>query len=120
MSRTLFSLAGFQVIISGRFWVIAEATGLFPTEGWKVRLFALTIASTFATTYFLGMKSDVIRQKFHELHSAGLTHAEITKRIGISPRTASNWARQMGLPRRRGGPRRRKRWLPKKKKQEIR
>ncbi len=25
MSRTLFSLAGFQVIISGRFWVIAEA-----------------------------------------------------------------------------------------------
>jgi hypothetical protein len=24
MSRTLFSLAGFQVIISGRFWVIAE------------------------------------------------------------------------------------------------
>jgi hypothetical protein len=27
MSRTLFSLAGFQVIISGRFWVIAEAEG---------------------------------------------------------------------------------------------
>jgi translation initiation factor IF-2 len=26
MSRTLFSLAGFQVIISGRFWVIAELT----------------------------------------------------------------------------------------------
>jgi alkanesulfonate monooxygenase SsuD/methylene tetrahydromethanopterin reductase-like flavin-dependent oxidoreductase (luciferase family) len=26
MSRTLFSLAGFQVIISGRFWVIAEET----------------------------------------------------------------------------------------------
>jgi hypothetical protein len=25
MSRTLLSLAGFQVIISGRFWVIAEA-----------------------------------------------------------------------------------------------
>ncbi len=24
MSRTLLSLAGFQVIISGRFWVIAE------------------------------------------------------------------------------------------------
>ena len=24
MSRTLFSLAGFQVIITGRFWVIAE------------------------------------------------------------------------------------------------
>ena len=27
MSRTLFSLAGFQVIISGRFWVIAEGHG---------------------------------------------------------------------------------------------
>jgi hypothetical protein len=26
MSRTLFSLAGFQVIISGRFWVIAEGS----------------------------------------------------------------------------------------------
>ena len=25
MSRTLFSLAGFQVILIGRFWVIAEA-----------------------------------------------------------------------------------------------
>jgi hypothetical protein len=25
MSRALLSLAGFQVIISGRFWVIAEA-----------------------------------------------------------------------------------------------
>ena len=29
MSQTLFSLAGFQVIISGRFWVIAEAYRLF-------------------------------------------------------------------------------------------
>ena len=28
MSRTLLSLAGFQVIISGRFWVIAEAASL--------------------------------------------------------------------------------------------
>ena len=27
MSRTLLSLAGFQVIISGRFWVIAEEGG---------------------------------------------------------------------------------------------
>ncbi len=26
MSRTLLSLAGFQVIISGRFWVIAEVS----------------------------------------------------------------------------------------------
>src|SRR5271163_4278404 len=29
MSRTLLSLAGFQVILSGRFWVIAEATSSF-------------------------------------------------------------------------------------------
>jgi hypothetical protein len=32
MSRTLFSLAGFQVIISGRFWVIAEDTLPLLTE----------------------------------------------------------------------------------------
>jgi hypothetical protein len=31
MSRTLLSLAGFQVIISGRFWVIAEVSTLFST-----------------------------------------------------------------------------------------
>jgi len=30
MSRTLLSLAGFQVIITGRFWVIAE--GMAPRE----------------------------------------------------------------------------------------
>jgi hypothetical protein len=29
MSRTLLSLAGFQVIISGRFWVIAEGNSHF-------------------------------------------------------------------------------------------
>jgi len=28
MSRTLFSLAGFQVILIGRFWVIAEGVAL--------------------------------------------------------------------------------------------
>jgi hypothetical protein len=33
MSRTLFSLAGFQVIISGRFWVIAEAVVHAETHG---------------------------------------------------------------------------------------
>jgi hypothetical protein len=32
MSRTLLSLAGFQVIISGRFWVIAEDSGM-PISG---------------------------------------------------------------------------------------
>jgi len=30
MSRTLFSLAGFQVILIGRFWVIAEERSRFP------------------------------------------------------------------------------------------
>jgi transposase len=60
------------------------------------------------------MKSDLIRQKFHEFHSAGLTYAEITKELGISLRTASNWAEEMGLPRRTGGPRRQK-WMPGKK-----
>jgi transposase len=79
--------------------------------GWKVVFLALTIASNFATSYLLSMKSDLIRQKFHELHSAGLTHAEITKELGISLRTASNWAREMRLPRRKGGPRR-ERWMP--------
>jgi hypothetical protein len=85
--------------------------GLVLTEGWKVHLLALTIASNFATSCFLGMKSDLIRQKFHELHSAGLPYSEITKQLGISPRTASNWVQEMGLPRRKGGPRR-KRWIP--------
>jgi hypothetical protein len=35
MSRTLLSLAGFQVIITGRFWVIAEdwlGAALFPVK----------------------------------------------------------------------------------------
>ena len=57
------------------------------------------------------MKSDLVRQKFHELHSAGLPYADITKELGISLRTASNWAREMWLPERTGGPRR-KRWMP--------
>jgi transposase len=57
------------------------------------------------------MKSDLIRQKFHELHCAGLPYSEITEQLGISLRTASNWAKEMGLLRRKGGPRR-KRWMP--------
>ena len=32
MSRTLFSLAGFQVITIGRFWVIAEIQGTIHTK----------------------------------------------------------------------------------------
>jgi hypothetical protein len=57
------------------------------------------------------MKSDLIRQEFHELRNAGVTHTDIAKRLGISPRTASNWTREMALPRRKGGPRR-VRWVP--------
>jgi len=60
------------------------------------------------------MKSDLIRQKFHELHSAGLPYADIAKELGICKRTAGNWAREMGLLRRGGGPRR-QRWVPGKK-----
>jgi hypothetical protein len=42
MSRTLLSLAGFQVILSGRFWVIAEgSTGRWPqsTRSQKIQYF---------------------------------------------------------------------------------
>jgi hypothetical protein len=37
MSRTLLSLAGFQVILSGRFWVIAEGdqSGDAGRDGWN-------------------------------------------------------------------------------------
>jgi transposase len=57
------------------------------------------------------MKSDTIRSKFYELYTAGVTYEEIVEELGISMRTASNWAQEMGLPRRRGGPRR-QRWVP--------
>jgi hypothetical protein len=60
------------------------------------------------------MKSDTIRSKFYELYTAGVTYEEILEELGISLRTASNRAREMGLPRRRGGPRR-DRWVPDKK-----
>jgi hypothetical protein len=70
-----------------------------------------TISADFSNTEILGMKSDLIRQKFHELYSAGLPYADITKELGISKRTAGNWAREMELPRRTRGPRR-QRWVP--------
>jgi len=57
------------------------------------------------------MKSDLIRQKFHELYSAGLSYADIVKELGICLRTLGYWAEEMGLPRRRGGPRS-DRWVP--------
>jgi transposase len=57
------------------------------------------------------MKSDTIRSKFYELYTAGVTYTEIVGELGVSKRTASNWAKEMGLPRRRGGPSRKK-WMP--------
>jgi len=67
------------------------------------------------TTEFIGMKSDAIRQLFCERHWAGVPYRDIAKELGISLRTASNWAWEMGLPRRRGGPTR-QRWMPGQKK----
>ena len=60
------------------------------------------------------MKSDAIRQMFCERHLAGVLYSDIAKELGISLRTASNWAQEMGLPRRTGGPSRQK-WMPDKK-----
>lgn len=57
------------------------------------------------------MKSDAMRQLFCERHLAGIPYKEIAKELGISKRTAGNWAREMELPRRNGGPRR-QRWMP--------
>lgn len=60
------------------------------------------------------MKSDTIRSKFYELYTAGVTYKRIVEELGISLRTAGNWAREMGLSPRKGGPRR-QRWMPDKK-----
>lgn len=57
------------------------------------------------------MKSDAIRQMFCERHMAGVLYKDIANELGISLRTAGYWAEEMGLPRRRGGPRRQK-WMP--------
>jgi transposase len=60
------------------------------------------------------MKSDAMRKLFCERHMAGVLYRDIAKELEISLRTASNWAQEMGLPRRHGGPRR-QRWTPRKK-----
>jgi transposase-like protein len=57
------------------------------------------------------MKSDAIRQLFCERYLAGIPYSDICRELGISKRTAGNWAREMGLRRRRGGPHRH-RWVP--------
>ena len=63
------------------------------------------------TTGTLGMKSNAIRQMFCDRHLAGVLYRDIAKELGISLRTASYWAEDMGLARRTGGPRRQK-WTP--------
>jgi hypothetical protein len=60
------------------------------------------------------MKADAIRKWFCERYSAGVPYRDICRELGISKRTAGNWVREMGLPRRKGGPRR-NRWMPGKK-----
>jgi transposase len=57
------------------------------------------------------MKADAIRQLFCERFLAGVSYMNISKELGISLRTAGNWAREMGLPQRKGGSRR-QRWMP--------
>jgi len=70
-----------------------------------------TIAANLPTTKTISMKSNAIRQMFCERHLAGVLYRDIAKELGISLRTASNWAREMGLPRRMGGPGQKK-WMP--------
>jgi hypothetical protein len=60
------------------------------------------------------MKSDAIRRLFCDRYLVGIPYMDICRELGISKRTAGNWAREMELTRRRGGPRR-PRWVPGKK-----
>lgn len=49
---------------------------------------------------------------------AGVLYKDIAEELEISLRTASNWAEEMGLTRRTGGPRRQK-WMPDGKPQKL-
>ena len=69
------------------------------------------MSADFSNSETIGMKSDGIRQLFWERYLAGVPYRDICRELGISKRTAGNWAREMGLPRRRGGPRL-DRWMP--------
>jgi hypothetical protein len=66
-----------------------------------------------STIETLGMKSDLIRQMFCERYVAGVPYRDICRELEISLRSAGNWAREMALPRRKGGPSR-QRWVPQK------
>jgi len=68
-------------------------------------------SADFSNSKTIDMKSDVIRQLFWERYSAGVPYRDICRELGICKRTAGNWAREMGLTRRKGGARR-ERWMP--------
>ena len=81
---------------------------------WVAAISEATISASFPAAEILSMKSDAARQTFYERYSAGVPYRDICRELGICKRTAGNWARQMALPRRRGGPRC-DRWMPGKK-----
>jgi hypothetical protein len=66
MSRALLSLAGFQVIISGRFWVIAEA-GAMPRSNELKKLIPDFVAGLMRTAVVLWQKEEQSIQ-FEEFH----------------------------------------------------
>jgi hypothetical protein len=80
-------------------------------KGSVAAILRATISANFRDTETLVMKSDAIRQLFCERYLAGIPYMDICRELGISLRTAGNWAREMALPQRTGGPRR-KRWMP--------
>jgi hypothetical protein len=82
-----------------------------PRQGVSSANSKATISAIFRDTETLVMKSDAIRQLFCERYLAGNPYMDICRELGISLRTAGNWAREMALPQRTGGPRR-KRWMP--------
>jgi hypothetical protein len=81
------------------------------TEGSVAAISNARIAASFPTTGTVSMNSDAIRRLFCERYLAETPYRDICRELGISKRTAGNWAREMGLPRRNGGPRR-ERWAP--------
>jgi hypothetical protein len=59
MSRTLLSLAGFQVIITGRFWVIAEAYRRTRAVALSLILLGVIVAAGIAVFVTLRMVSEI-------------------------------------------------------------
>lgn len=44
--------------------------------------------------------------RFAEMYRAGALYKEIAKELGIDPSTCTLWRRELGMPKRRRGPRR--------------